>query len=72
MGNKRGWRIFIKIHLASKFASIDELLNCNFEQLVTVEDVGPYRSNKYYFIFTDKDNRSNIRDLLSSGYRDRI
>ncbi len=53
--------------LASKFTSIDEFLNCNFEQLVIIEDVGPIVATNIISFLTDKDNRSNISNLLSSG-----
>ena len=53
--------------LASKFTSIDEFLNCNFEQLVIIEDVGPIVATNIISFLKDKDNKSNIRNLLSSG-----
>ena len=53
--------------IASEFASIDDLLNCNYEQLVIVDDVGPIVATNIISYLNDKDNKINIMDLLSSG-----
>ncbi|MGA0277758.1 MAG: NAD-dependent DNA ligase LigA, partial [Candidatus Kariarchaeum pelagius] len=53
--------------IAKKFNSIDEFVNCNFETLIEINDVGPIVANNIMTYLDDKDNKSNIKNLISHG-----
>ena len=53
--------------IAKKFNSIDELVNCNFETLIEINDVGPIVAKNIITYLDDEDNKSNIKNLISHG-----
>ena len=53
--------------IAKKFNSIYEFLNCNFETLIEINDVGPIVAKNIITYLDDKDNKSNIKNLISHG-----
>lgn len=55
--------------LASKFGSLERLLNATYEELLEVPDIGPNTAGEIVAFFQDADNRRLIADLLSLGVR---
>ncbi len=53
--------------LAKEFKSIDELANQNFEQLITVDEIGDRIAESIISFFLDEDNRRNITALRDFG-----
>ena len=53
--------------LASEFKSIDELIKCQYENLVEIHDIGPIVAKNIISYFKDKYYKSNVENLISSG-----
>ncbi len=55
------------IALVRNFASIDNLINADFDQLIDVEDVGPIVANHLLDFFKEQHNKDVLRQLLQQG-----
>lgn len=55
--------------LASKFGSLEKLLNATYEELLEVPDIGPNTAGEIVAFFQDEDNRRLIADMLNLGVR---
>ena len=53
--------------LASEFKSINELIECQYEDLVEIHDIGPIVAKNILSYFKDKYYKSNVENLISSG-----
>ena len=53
--------------IAKKFNSIYEFLNCDFQTLIEINDVGPIVAKNIITYLGDKDNNGNIKNLISHG-----
>ena len=53
--------------LANEFNSIDDLVECSLEKLVSIDDVGPIVAENIISYMNDKDNKKNIHKLIQSG-----
>ena len=55
--------------LASKFKSLDNLINANYEDLIEIQDVGPIIAESIVEYFKNDNNIKIIRDLINSGVK---
>ena len=53
--------------LSQSFASLDELMHCMVEQLVTLRDIGEVLATSIIEYFADENNINNIQGLLKAG-----
>ena len=53
--------------LGGTFNSINELLKCNKDSLIEIDDIGPIVADNIIDFIKDPDNKRNITDLLKSG-----
>lgn len=53
--------------LAKKFKNIDFLIECELEDLIKIDDLGPVLANNIYNFFKDKENIKLINDLKNIG-----
>ena len=53
--------------LASEFKSIGKLIECKYEHLVKIHDIGPIVAKNVLSYFKDKHYKSNVENLISSG-----
>ena len=55
--------------ISTRYKSINEFLNCDYDELVQVEDVGPVVANNIISYLSDKDNVKNINALISADIK---
>ena len=55
--------------IASRFRTIEDLMNANVEQLTSVNEIGPKIAASIVAYFTDADNLEMIKRLKSTGIR---
>ncbi|MBS1708969.1 MAG: NAD-dependent DNA ligase LigA [Armatimonadetes bacterium] len=55
--------------LASRFLSVDGLLNAKFDQLVDISDIGPKTASTVEAWLEDEENQRVVRQLIANGVR---
>lgn len=53
--------------LSSEFNSLNKLLECSYNDLIEINDIGPIVASNIISFFSDKSNMVNINNLISSG-----
>ena len=53
--------------LASTFHSMNELMDCDFEKLLEINDIGEIVAKNITTFLSDKDHIENINQLIASG-----
>lgn len=58
--------------LAGKFKSIDNLMNCTFDDLISIQDIGDVVAKDVLEFFKEKRIRDNVNELLKAGVKPRF
>ena len=53
--------------MASTFHSMNELMDCDFEKLLEINDIGEIVAKNIISFLSDKDHIENINQLIASG-----